>query len=590
AYIVEGEALAPAARSLGEVEGGTLDGALFSAEVSLSAAEHEEQHLGEGAAAVGDVNGDGFEDLLLAAPSFSFALHRAGRSYLVYGPGGAASKLRVERLEPDTVALAGGEELTLFGAGFGEGTEVRIGGAAAPVRRVLTSARIAVVAPPLDRTGPADVVATRGADTATLPGGARYVARIHPDVDVLELPAMGKGAIVRGMPSDFVSSLAFLDVDGDGFSDAVAANFTGTVVIVYGSAQPAPVLELPDLEGGQTLEGVSLIRAGLRAACARVGDVNGDQRPDLAFFRGGDVTVLFSTGRYPADTDLEKLLAEERGARILNGGPPILAVTGGGDIDGDGIGDLVVSVGDYQVPRSHAVFLVTGSAVWRQETFLEDMPRISTTEPEDYFGSRLAAPGDVDRDGRADILAGAPGRYYNDDGNGYLLFGGAWNVGGATTVQDLLAQGKAARLDAFKARDGIGYQVCAPGDLNGDGNPDLAISSQGGGVHFQGESYVVFGGTDLRKEPGGAVVSMASLGERGLRILGERPYDYGVFLAPAGDFDGDGLRDLLIGAPTPSEPEGKAYVVFGGSARTVRLYNLGADGFRLTGKGLFEFG
>ena len=78
-------------------------------------------------------------------------------------------------------------------------------------------------------------------------------------------------------------------------------------------------------------------------------------------------------------------------------------------------------------------------------------------------------------------------------------------------------------------------------------------------MYFHGETYVVFG-SSFSTEPGqpGAIVSTASLGERGVRIVGGEPYDNQVRLAPAGDFDGDGLRDLLIGSVLGPHASGKA--------------------------------
>jgi hypothetical protein len=80
-------------------------------------------------------------------------------------------------------------------------------------------------------------------------------------------------------------------------------------------------------------------------------------------------------------------------------------------------------------------------------------------------------------------------------------------------------------------------------------------------------------------------VPAASLGERGVRILGGEPYDNDLRLASAGDFDGDGLSDLLIGISAGVTPQGKAFVVFGGPARTVRLSDLGTDGVRMSAAG-----
>ena len=119
---------------------------------------------------------------------------------------------------------------------------------------------------------------------------------------------------------------------------------------------------------------------------------------------------------------------------------------------------------------SQSVFLLAGRRSWPSEVFLEDSARIITSEvPGDRFGSFLAVAGDVNGDGLDDLLAGAPGQY-PDDGNGHVIFGGAWPLADAETVQGLLALGDAARVDAFKPKDGMGSDVCGPGDFD-DGIP-----------------------------------------------------------------------------------------------------------------------
>src|SRR4029453_961054 len=100
----------------------------------------------------------------------------------------------------------------------------------------------------------------------------------------------------------------------------------------------------------------------------------------------------------------------------------------------------------------------------------------------------------------------------------------------------------------------------------------------------------VWGGGGLVGKAGGAIVALSALGDRGFRILGERPEDRAGYVARAGDFNGDGLQDLLIGAPNPLEPESRAYVVHGGVARPVRLYDLGDDGVRISGAGVYMLG
>jgi len=591
-FVIEGGAIEPALRPLGEIEAGTLQGGLITQEIALESVEIPMQSLGASLAVPGDVNGDGLEDLLVSAPSFpaSFNDNKAGWVHLVYGRGGVHDPLRLERIEPRTAAVAGGQVLTLVGAGLDGSVEVRIGGVIAPVQRAITSARLVVTAPPLAQTGPADVTAVRGGEAVTLAAGVEYVARLFPGIDVLALARDRKGAIVHGRDRDFGRSPVLIDLDRDGLADVVTPSGTGSVVIVHGS-NSAREIDLPDLDAGEELDGISNIRAFPGTSCAAAGDVNGDGMPDLAVFdsyTGSAVAILFAGDRLPTTSDLGTLVDEGRGASILNGGPLIRAVAGAGDLDGDGTGDLAVSVGDH-FAFGYAVYLVRGSTSWPHETFLQDSPRLTSTVVDDKLGASLTVPGDIDGDGLLDLLIGTPGVCCRDEGNAYLIFAGSW-MEPSETVQALLARGDAARFDAFRPRDGLGYVVCAPGDMNGDGIPDLALSAEKGGLSQQGESYVVFGGPDLRRKPDGVVLAMQDLGDRGIRILGEHRNDHAVVLAPAGDFNGDGLRDLLIGAPGARLQQGRAYVVFGGPARTVKLHELGADGAEISGAGLYSLG
>ena len=85
-YIVEGGPLEPGIVSLGGIEEGTLPGAVITTEVSLTSGVAAEPHLGVGAAAAGDVDGDGLEDLLVSEPSAS-TVTQAGKAHLIFGSG-----------------------------------------------------------------------------------------------------------------------------------------------------------------------------------------------------------------------------------------------------------------------------------------------------------------------------------------------------------------------------------------------------------------------------------------------------------------------------------------------------------------------
>jgi hypothetical protein len=121
------------------------------------------------------------------------------------------------------------------------------------------------------------------------------------------------------------------------------------------------------------------------------------------------------------------------------------------------------------------------------------------------------------------------------------------------------------------------------GDVNGDGHPDVVF----GGDYFENAAYVVFA------DPGRKSVDLASLGDHGFKIAGPAsdpdtayPIGIGQRVAGAGDVNGDGKADLIVGSPDVlhDQARGSAYVVFGTDApTTVHLDTLGAGGFRIDG-------
>ena len=130
------------------------------------------------------------------------------------------------------------------------------------------------------------------------------------------------------------------------------------------------------------------------------------------------------------------------------------------------------------------------------------------------------------------------------------------------------------RLDGIDAFDHSGTSVAGTGDVNGDGIDDLIIGAYG--ADPDGESYVVFG-TDTGF---GASLDLSALdGLNGFRLDGS-----GGPVAGAGDVNGDGFDDLIVGAPGAANGAGVTYVVFGtdaGVAATLDLSALdGSNGFR----------
>ena len=152
------------------------------------------------------------------------------------------------------------------------------------------------------------------------------------------------------------------------------------------------------------------------------------------------------------------------------------------------------------------------------------------------------------------------------------------------------------RLIGIDTCDGSGYSVSSAGDVNGDGFADLIVGAprakSAGGVDYEGESYVVFGKASWAGTPS---LDLATLdGTNGFRLVGIDAGDVsGLSVSSAGDVNGDGFADLIVGAPDAesaggADSEGESYVVYGKASwagtPSLDLATLdGTNGFRLIG-------
>jgi hypothetical protein len=138
----------------------------------------------------------------------------------------------------------------------------------------------------------------------------------------------------------------------------------------------------------------------------------------------------------------------------------------------------------------------------------------------------------------------------------------------------------------------LGVAVSAAGDINGDGRADYIVSAQNLDVEgpYTGGAYVVFGRSGLAPGPEFDLTTLD--GTNGFRILGEQTYSQtGFTLSSAGDVNGDGLDDVMVGAIDANGQAGIVYVVFGRDtaadgdfAADLRLSSLdGSNGYRISG-------
>ncbi len=400
--------------------------------------------------------------------------------------------------------------------------------------------------------------------------------------------------------TDFGLSVSGIgDINGDGYADvmvgarSVHANgalYSGTSYVVFGGAGGFPsTLAADDLDGtnGFRLDGIlTLDNAGY--AVGGGGDFNGDGHDDMIvsapFADSGNVYVVFGhDGTYTATTSLAGAVEFYDSMSPQVG----LAVGNAGDVNGDGLSDLIIG-------RAGGAAIVYGDSTPASSFDLVSLDGTNgfVVSNAPFGGSSVSGAGDINGDGYDDVIVGTD--VFGTAGDAYVVFGGTGVV--ANVLLDELDGNNGFRLTVVDAANGIqlGASVSSAGDINGDGFGDLVVGaaySDTQGDAEAGISYVVFG------KAGGfdAVINVDELdGTNGFRIDGAEADDrLGIAVSQAGDVNADGYDDLIVatqygGNTFPSSPAaGQTYVLFGngsGFAPTIDLASLSAtEGVRLDG-------
>ncbi len=213
------------------------------------------------------------------------------------------------------------------------------------------------------------------------------------------------------------------------------------------------------------------------------------------------------------------------------------SLSSAGDVNGDGFADVIVGAVLFNHNRGRAYIFYGGLS-------MDNIADVILTgeASNNFFGKAVSSAGDVNDDGYSDVIVGAVG-YNSGRGRAYIFYGGAI----MNNMADVIMTGE-------NQGDEFGYSVSSTGDVNGDGYSDVIVGADiyPDFTDKRGRAYIFFGG--------GSINNVADV-----TMTGEYPNNYfGISVSDAGDLNNDGYSDVIVGAKGYNTGTGRAYIFNGG--------------------------
>jgi len=419
--------------------------------------------FGASVASAGDVNGDGYQDVIIGAPSYHNGQDMEGRAYVYYGSAAGIKPLPAWAFESNLTECELGWSVASAGDVNGDGFD--------------------------------DVMAASEFCSPN-PGTEDREGRAYLFLGSATGPSATPDWMIQGGVSD--ESLGWSiasagDVNNDGFGDVIVgapwADYPegneGRAYVFYGSASGLSPT-------ANWIKESNIYWSGFGVSVSSAGDVNGDGFDDVIIGHNGLSNPEEGEGRvyvYLGSSSGLQALPVWTYENNIAGTELGESVASAGDVNGDGFSDVIVGGFKYSHPevKEGVAYLFLGSASgpslipdWQSES------NIGYVE----FGQSVASAGDVNQDGFDDVLVGAP--WYSNvesfEGRAFLYFGSSSGL--------LSSPVYTAESDQDDAH--MGYSVASAGDVNGDGIADIivGVSWYDGGQGNEGRAIVYHGVKD----------------------------------------------------------------------------------------------